>query len=57
MHNYRPMNPDREEALFALALTKPAAERGAWLDRECGEDKSLRARLDALRACSASTTP
>jgi hypothetical protein len=30
------MNPNREEALFALALTKPAAERGAWLDRECG---------------------
>jgi hypothetical protein len=44
------MNPSREEALFALALTKPAAERTAWLDRECGADKALRSRLDALLA-------
>jgi hypothetical protein len=44
------MNPTQEEALFALALTKPAAERVAWLDRECGEDKDLRARLEALLA-------
>lgn len=29
------MNPSREEALFALALEKPAAERAAFLDREC----------------------
>ena len=41
------MNPNREELLFQLALTKPAAERAAWLDRECGDDKALRARLDA----------
>src|SRR6185369_3389386 len=40
----------REDLLFQLALTKPAAERAAWLDRECGEDKSLHARLDALLA-------
>ena len=26
------MNPNREEALFALALEKPAAKRAAWLD-------------------------
>lgn len=26
-----------EEALFALALRKPAAERAAFLERECGE--------------------
>src|ERR1019366_2048052 len=42
------MNPDREELLFQLALTKPAAERAAWLDRECGDDKDLRPRLVAL---------
>jgi len=44
------MNATREEALFALALTKSTAERAAWLDRECGDDQALRARLDALLA-------
>ena len=44
------MNPNREELLFQLALTKPTAERAAWLDRECGEDKPLRQRLEALLA-------
>ena len=44
------MNPSREELLFQLALTKPVAERAAWLARECGEDKALRARLEALLA-------
>ena len=44
------MNPNREELLFQLALTKPAAERAAWLDRECSDDKALRARLEALLA-------
>jgi serine/threonine protein kinase len=44
------MPPSNEEALFALALAKPASERAAWLDRECGDDKALRARLDALLA-------
>ena len=39
------MSARREELLFQLALLKPAAERAAWLDRECGEDKTLRARL------------
>ncbi|MCW5554792.1 MAG: hypothetical protein KIS67_21845 [Verrucomicrobiae bacterium] len=44
------MNPTREELLFSLVLTKPAVERIAWLDRECGEVMALRARLDALLA-------
>src|SRR5262245_56051911 len=42
------MLSSREEALFSLALTKPAAERAAWLDRECAGDPALRARLEAL---------
>ena len=42
------MNASREELLFGLALTKPSAERSAFLDRECGNDKALRARIDAL---------
>ena len=46
------MNPDneREQALFILAAAKPAAQRAAFLDRECGADSALRARLDALLA-------
>ena len=44
------MNPNREELLFQLALTKPAAERAPFLDRECGDDKSLRQRLETLLA-------
>ena len=44
------MNPNREELLFQLALTKPAADRAAWLDRECGADQALRQRLEALLA-------
>jgi len=35
------MNAHREELLFQLALTKPAIERVAWLDRECGSLPSL----------------
>ncbi len=42
------MKPNREELLFQLALTKPAGERAEFLDRECGDDKALRQRLDAL---------
>lgn len=49
------MNPTREELLFGLVLTKPAAERIAWLDRECGDDKTLRTRLDALLAAHEQT--
>jgi hypothetical protein len=44
------MNPNHEELLFQLALTKSAVERAAWLDRECGEDAALRLRLEALLA-------
>ena len=44
------MNASREELLFGLALTKPSAERAVFLDRECGDDKALHARVDALLA-------
>ena len=44
------MNPNREEALFALAVDKSAAERATFLDRECGADAALRQRLEALLA-------
>src|SRR6266853_478210 len=45
-----PSPQDREAALFALAIEKPAAERAAFLDAVCGADKSLRQRLEALLA-------
>ncbi len=32
------MNPNREEALFALALEKPAEKRAAFLDVMCEGD-------------------
>ena len=51
------MNPTREELLFQLALTKPAAERAAWLDRECSGDAALRQRLDALLAAHEQPEP
>jgi serine/threonine protein kinase len=44
------MNDNREELLFQLASLKPTNERAVWLDRECGEDKALRARVEALLA-------
>ena len=44
------MNTNREEALFALALEKPADKRGAFLDAICEGDAALRARLEALLA-------
>ena len=44
------MNPNREELLFQLALSKPAGKRAAWLDAECDSDPGLRQRLDALLA-------
>src|ERR1043166_4413081 len=54
-----PMNPshEREQALFILASAKPVAERAAFLDRECGEDKALRARLEALLAAHEQSEP
>ena len=42
------MNPSREEALFVLALEKPAEKRAAFLDAECEGDPALRQRLEAL---------
>ena len=44
------MKPTREEALFALALEKPAENRSAFLDAMCEGDAALRARLEALLA-------
>jgi hypothetical protein len=44
------MNPNREELLFQLALTKSPAVRGAWLDAECDGNAALRQRLDILLA-------
>ena len=44
------MNPNREEALFALALEKPAERRTAFLNAMCEGDPVLRARLEALLA-------
>jgi hypothetical protein len=44
------MNPNREEALFALALAKPAEKQPAFLDAVCEGDAALRARLEALLA-------
>src|SRR6185295_10976112 len=46
----RAMTPSREEALFALALEKPAEKRPAFLDAVCEGDTALRARLEALLA-------
>ena len=47
------MNPDpaRAEALFLAAADFAAPqERAAFLDRECGGDLALRARVEALLA-------
>jgi hypothetical protein len=44
------MNPNREELLFQLALTKSAEEWTEFLARECGDDNTLRVRLEALLA-------
>src|SRR5262245_60070318 len=43
-------SPDREEPLFLQALELRAAERPAFLDRECVGNPPLRARLEALLA-------
>ena len=44
------MNPSPEEALFQLALAKPAEKRAAFLDVMCEGDAALRQRLEALLA-------
>lgn len=51
------MPPSNEEALFALALPEPAAERAGWLDRGGGDDKALRARLEPLLAAHEQPDP
>src|SRR5437016_3611888 len=45
-----PASHEREQAIFTLAVAKPAAERAAFLDRECAADLALRQRLEALMA-------
>jgi serine/threonine protein kinase/tetratricopeptide (TPR) repeat protein len=45
-----PAPHQREEALFTLAVAKPAAERAAFLDRECAGDPALRQGVEALLA-------
>ena len=42
------MNSSPDEALFQLALAKPAAKRVAFLDVMCEGDSALRQRLEAL---------
>ena len=49
-HDDFQMNPNREEALFALAVEKSVEKRAAFLDAMCDGDPALRARLDALLA-------
>ena len=44
-----------EETLFELARNTPDAERAALLDRECGSDAGLRARVVALLQADAQT--
>ncbi len=45
------VDPRRVNAFFNTARDLPApADRSAYLDRECGDDKELRQRLDALLA-------
>jgi serine/threonine protein kinase len=44
------VHPDRVEALFLAAVEQPAAERDAFLGRECNGDRELRRRVQALLA-------
>ncbi len=43
-----PVDPQRVRAVFLAAAERPAAERPAVLDRECGADAELRRRVEAL---------
>jgi WD40 repeat protein len=44
-----PVDPARAKSLFLAAFALPgAAERAAYLNRECGADAQLRARVEAL---------
>src|SRR5262245_31209417 len=42
------VDTSRLKELFVAAAELPPAERGAFLERECGEDAALRGRVDAL---------
>jgi len=42
------MNPSREEALFTLAVERPAADRAAFPGRECSSDAELRQSVENL---------
>ncbi|MDQ5981156.1 MAG: eukaryotic-like serine/threonine-protein kinase, partial [Verrucomicrobiota bacterium] len=42
-----------DDTLFASALALPPAERAAYLDRVCGTDAALRARLQELLSAHA----
>jgi serine/threonine protein kinase len=44
------MNPNREELIFGLAVTKAGAARAELLDRECEGAPALRQRVEALLA-------
>ena len=41
-------NPQQIQTIFFAAVEKPAAERTAHLDRECGDNLELRRRVEAL---------
>src|SRR5690242_3392618 len=47
-----PPTHEREAALFALALEKPAAERALFLGAVCAGDAALRGRLESLLAAN-----
>ena len=51
----RTLNPNREAALFARALEKPADKRPAFLDAMCESDPALRQRLESLLAAHEQT--
>ena len=52
-----PASHEREQAIFTLAVAKPATERAAFLDRECAGDLALRQRLEALMAAHERPNP
>src|SRR5690242_1176077 len=41
-------DPKRIQSLFLAAVEQPAADRAAFLDRECGTNAELRQRVEAL---------
>src|SRR5215831_6534941 len=47
---FRNMNDEASNVLvvFAAALELPVGERAAFLARECGDDQTLKARVEAL---------